>query len=184
MTIKKQNLSNHFKRGLSFAEIVVAVVVFAIMALPIYVSMTGVRSDTVRSISYLRAVELANEAIEYVKLLPIDKDFKMKAQGLSGSLVIEKPDFAAAPVMAGENSYYRDILADNVSYSEQYNPSFFYRTIEVHDLAGTDYANLLKKVIVTIYWDDDRPVKNIHDLDSKSRKVVLACLVTDWRSQP
>ncbi len=94
------------------------------------------------------------------------------------------PDFAAAPVMTGENSYYRDILADNVLYSEQYNPSFFYRTIEVHDLAGTDYANLLKKVIVTIYWDDDRPVKNIHDLDSKSRKVVLACLVTDWRSQP
>ncbi|MFZ5951523.1 MAG: type IV pilus modification PilV family protein [Candidatus Rifleibacteriota bacterium] len=173
-----------FRRGVSFAEIVVAVTVFAIMAIPVYMSMSGVQTDTVKSISYLRAVELANEAIDYVRLIPVDTDFKMKAEGLSGSILIEKPDFAPAPVMTGDNPYYKDILADKLTYSEQYNPSFFYRTVEVGDLSGTSYSGLLKKVVVTIYWDDGRSVKNIHDLNSKTRKVVMACLITDWRSQP
>lgn len=170
--------------GVSFVEIVVAIFVFAMMALPVYVFMTSVRTDNVKNISYLRAMELAEESLEYVQLLPVDRSFKAKAEAISGSLLIEVPDISAACVLIGTDDYYRDILADRLQYSEQYNPSYFYRTVEVHDLTGTAYSELLKKVVVTIYWDDSRQVNNLHDLGAKTRKVVMACLITDWKSQP
>lgn len=172
------------RRGISFVEIVVTITVFAVMALPIYMSMSGTQSDTVKNISYLRAMELASEAIEYVKLLPMDKNFEKNATALSGSLFLDKPKSSAESIMTGSNKYYQDILADKLSYSDQYNPSFFYRTVQVGDMSGTPNASLLKKVIVTVYWDDGRPVKNLEDLDSKTRKVELACLICDWRAQP
>ncbi|KAF1083039.1 MAG: hypothetical protein GQF41_0806 [Candidatus Rifleibacterium amylolyticum] len=183
-TIHKAARSDRL-RGITFPEIVVAVAVFAIMVIPLYLTMGNVQTDTKKSINYLRAIELANEAIDYVKMLPVDKDFKRNADALSGSILIETgSDFEAAQIPTGANDYYKDVLEPKIQYSSQYNPAYFYRTIEVSDLTGTGYAGLLKKVIVTVYWDNDVKVNNIHDLSKKTRNVVMATLVTDWKSQP
>ena len=181
----KRRPESMFKHGISFPEIVVAVTVFAILALPIYQSMHTVQTDTMKSINYFRAMELANEAVEYVRLLPVDKDFKQNAEGFSGSILVEQGDtFEAAKILTGDNPNYKDILESEIQYSNQYNPAYFYRTIEVSDLSGSDYAGLLKKVIVTVYWDNDVAVNNLHDLSRKTKKVVLASLITDWGTQP
>lgn len=174
-----------FRHGFSFPEIIVAITVFAILAIPLYQSIHNVQLDTEKSINYFRAMELANEAIEYVKLLPLDKDFKRNAEGFSGSLLTEKStSFEAARVLTGENPDYKSILESDVQYSSQYNPAYFYRTVEVADLSGSDYSRLLKKVIVTVYWDNGVAVNNLHDLSKKTKKVVLASLITDWETQP
>jgi len=174
------------KQGFSMPEIVVAVTVFAFLAFPLYRSMQSVQTDTQKSINYLRAMELANEAIEYVKLLPLDQHFERNAEGFGGSILIERADssFEAARLITGENPRYGDDLAANLQYSSQYNPAYFYRTVEVHRLSGANYAGLVCKVIVTVYWDNSAVVSNLHDLTRKTSKVTLATLVTDWNSQP
>ncbi|PKL49019.1 MAG: hypothetical protein CVV42_07570 [Candidatus Riflebacteria bacterium HGW-Riflebacteria-2] len=177
---------NRRRAGFSFAEIVVAIAVFAMLAIPLYQSLHGVQTDTRKSINYFRAMELADEAIEYVRLLPVDHEFKQKAEGFSGSMLIEQSDdsFSAAKIAVGDNPRYRDFLVSDIQYSEQYNPACFYRTVEVADLSGASYAGLLKKVVVTVYWDNASARNNLHDLSRKTNKVVLATLITDWEKQP
>lgn len=171
--------------GVSFPEIVVAIAVFAILAIPIYQVMHKVQTDTSKSINYFRAMELANEAIEYVRLLPVDKDFKLKAEGYSGSLIVEQAAaLEPAKILTGENAAYPEILETNIQYSSQYNPAYFYRSVEVADLTGSDYSGFLKKVIVTVYWDNAGAANNLHDPRNKTKRVVLAMLVTDWGRLP
>ncbi|MGM0597490.1 MAG: hypothetical protein ACQES9_10670 [Myxococcota bacterium] len=171
--------------GFSYLEIIAAVAVFAILAIPIYQTMHNVQSDTSKSINYFRAMELANEAIEYVKLLPVDDEFKMKAEGISGSLLVERPSsLEAAKIPAGENPEYSDILQSEIQYSSQYNPAHFYRTVEVADLSGNEYSGFLKKVVVTVYWESGVAINNLHDPGNRSKKVVLASLITNWTAQP
>ncbi len=172
-------------RGVTFTEIIVAVTVFAILAIPLYLSMSNIQTDTVKSINYLRAMELASEAIDYVKMLPFDKNFKLNSEGLSGSILVETGSlFEPTSIPTGDNEYYQDVLEAKIQYSSQYNPAYFFRSIEVSDLSGTEYSGLLKKVVVTVYWDNGVKVNNLHDVNQRSRKVVLATLITDWKSQP
>jgi len=185
--IKRQTVRRSaFTRGFSLPEIVLAVAAFAILAFPLYRSMQTVQTDTRKSINYFRAMELANEAIEYVRLLPVDKNFERNAEGFSGSILVERADSSleAARLMTGEHPHYRDDLASNLQYSSQYNSAYFYRTVEVHTLSGADYSGLVRKVVVTVYWDNSVSVTNLHDLTRKTSKVTLATLVTDWNSQP
>ncbi|MEW6708416.1 MAG: hypothetical protein AB1403_01210 [Candidatus Riflebacteria bacterium] len=173
------------RKGVSFTEIVIAVTIFAVLAIPLFMSMKSVNMDATRAISHLRALELANEAIDYVRLLPVDKNFDQLALGLSGSIVIEGQDgLVPARIQTGENSYYSGILANELEYSEQYSRSYFYREVEVIEQSGREYAPLLKKVVVTVYWSDGEKVKNLHSYEDRTRKVVLACIVTDWKSLP
>ncbi len=173
------------RKGFSLPEIVVAVAAFAILAFPLYRSMQMVQTDTRKNIDYLRAMELASEAVEYVRLLPVDKDLERKAEGFSGSILVENADssFTAARLMTGDNPRYPG-LASSPQYSEQYDSACFYRIVEVSPLTGARHAKLLRKVIVTVYWNNDGPVKNLHDVNNRTRKVVLATLLSDWRGQP
>jgi len=67
------NKHKNYKLAISFPEILVAVLVFSILAFPIYSFLIQTRKDTLKTINYLRAMELAQEGLDWVKITPIKK---------------------------------------------------------------------------------------------------------------
>ncbi|MGM0598482.1 MAG: type IV pilus modification PilV family protein, partial [Candidatus Rifleibacteriota bacterium] len=59
--------------GFGFVEVLIAILIISACAVPIIYMVTSARGDTTRAINYLRAVELANEAIEWVSSARYDQ---------------------------------------------------------------------------------------------------------------
>ena len=172
--------------GLTFAELIIAVFVFSIISIPLYLLLSSTRTDTSRSINYLRAMELAMEGIEWVQLTEMDRNFRLNAENFSGGLVLESgSSFKPADILVTGNNRYGNHLQPTVTYSEQYNSAWFYRTIEIQELKGAQaYCSLLHKVRVSVFWNDGKPVKNLHDPGGRTKKVVLETLLLDGKKQP
>ena len=175
------------KSALSFPEIVVAIFVFSVLATPLYMLLSNTKTDTAKAIHFFRAMELAQEAIEWAQITTVDKDYKKKIENYSGSIVVEDgKSFKPARINTQSNKLYGNQLltSNEVEYSSQYLPPFFFRTIEVKDLSSSSIAgNFLKKVVVTVYWNDGKKAKNLHVPDGREKKVVLETLIFDGKKQ-
>lgn len=174
------------RAGFTFAELIIAVFVFSIISVPLYLLLSSTRTDTAKSINFMRAMELAQEGIEWVQLTENDQNFRLNAENFSGGLVMENgASFKPAEVMVAGNNRYGNQLLPTVQYSEQYNTAWFYRMIKVEDVKGTQkYCRLLKKVRVSVFWNDGKKVKNLHDASGRSKKVVLETLILDGKLLP
>lgn len=179
--------SFHKILGLSFPEIVIAVFIFSIISIPIYSLLTNTRTDTSKAIHFFRAMELAQEGIEWAQITPVNNKYKQNIESYSGSIVLEDgSSFKPATILTTDNKRYENQLLSNknVQYSNQYLPAFFYRTIEVKELTGSSIAeSFLKKVVVTVYWNDGKKAKNLHTFDDREKKVVYEALIFDGRKQ-
>ncbi len=169
------------RRGFTFAEIIVAVLIAAMCAAPIVYMTMSSRKETSKAINYLRALELANEAIEWASLSSFEELEKL--QNGQGSLQ-EQSGSGFTPVKVNlkppENQDWvtEEVVADQIRYSEQYLNAFFFREVAVEEIGagnGID-AGHLKKVTVTVLWNEGQVPEQLFDA-KRMRKITLSTLV-------
>ncbi len=182
-TNRQKEKSKVAKSGLSFVEILIAIMIISGCAVPIVYMLTSSRTDTSKAINYLRAMELANEAIEWATVTPFEKLTDETFSAFWGSLVTDggaglAPDEVA--VVAPDHPVWSSdgVMAKKLSYSEQYNKAFFFREIEIEDVSAAYLGkNMMKKVSVTIKWCEGKMPGNINNGDDRTRQVQLSVLI-------
>ncbi len=165
--------------GFTFAEIMVAVLVVSVLAIPLSYLVTSTRTDTSKAINYLRAMELANEVIEWANVVPFDKIKTLENAGgslvedMGGNLQSVKLPVTANGMWAG--------LATQIQYSEQYPTAFFYRQITVGSITqSVPWRDYVAKVTVTVSWNEGKK-PDVLDTPDRMRKITLYALVFNDR---
>ncbi|GAB4270119.1 MAG: hypothetical protein Kow0029_06670 [Candidatus Rifleibacteriota bacterium] len=171
------------KAGLGFVEVLIAVIVISACAIPIIYMVTGARADTSKAINYLRAMELANEAIEWASVTPFENVTEATMAAFSGPITEDVGgalQSAKIAVDSPENKVWENdnFTVSSLKYSQQYDKAFFYREIQVEDISDSYVAaNLLKKVTVKVKWSEGYRPANINLPDDRSRQVQLSILL-------
>ena len=164
----------------TFTEVIIAIFVAAVLSLPIIYMVVSSRTDTARAISYLRAVELAHEVIEWVNVTPLNDETIMQLKEMEGSMTIAAGGAAQPRVFEMAPSARWEPVMDNLSYDNEYVHSWFYRKIDIERVSqpGLDYDSYLFNVTVTILWNEgiapDQP-----DFEDRERMVVVSTLALD-----
>jgi Tfp pilus assembly protein PilV len=169
--------------GFGFVEVLIAILIVAACAVPVIYMVTSARSDTSRAINYLRAVELANEAIEWVSSARYSDVNSTTLAALSETLANDtsgsvKPVEIAVKEPANGVWQSDNFTADELKYSEQYNNAFFYRKMEVETVEASYLdSGLLKKVTVTVKWSEGERPSNLNVSDNRNRQVQMSVLI-------
>lgn len=177
-----KNLIYFKRKAFGLLEVVIALGVAIGALLPILQMITASRTDTTSSISYLRAMELANEVIEWANVATFDEVDKL--EGLSGT-IIESNGGNIVPIkinaVESDNIKWKNskIFEKNLQYSEQYSNAYFYRIIKVTPLKGNYFQNdMLKKVSVTVKWCEGKKPRNLNlDSEERNKQIQLSVLV-------
>ena len=178
-----RNLFPYKRKAFGLVEILIALSVVVFAAIPILKMVFRTRTETSSSVNYLRAMELADEVIEWAnasKFKDLDKLTK-----LSGSL-IDSSGNEMKKINTGEvgNGNWKNsgFFTDNIKYSSNYSNAYYYRDIKVEPVTSqynTFENNLLKKVTVKIKWCEGRIPSNIEQDSDRDREIQLSVLVTN-----
>ncbi len=169
--------------GFGLVEVLIAVFIVAACAIPVVYMVTSARTDTTKAINYLRAMELANEVIEWASVAQFNKVNGADFSAYSGPLAVEqgadlKP--ISIDVASPKNQIWDsdNLTSDSLSYSEQYNNAFFFREIKIEDVSDSYILpELLKKVTVTVKWSEGHRPANVNLADERTRQVQLSVLI-------
>lgn len=181
-----------YSNGFSFVEIVIAILVAAGCAIPIFYMITSARTETSKSINYLRALELANEAIEWASVSDFNSDLNSQVFGGVGGGLVEEigNDLTPVSVMtaAAVNPVWNadGVIAQDLRYSEQYNQAFFWRSITVEEVDSNFNrfaSGLLKKITVEVSWNEGKTPPNINDGSDRMRKIRLSTIILNERAK-
>jgi len=171
------------RSGIGFVEIIIAVLVVTASAIPVIYMVTSSRTDTTRAINYLRAMELANEVIEWASVARFSQLDSGSFSAFTGSLV-EYDSGNLRPVKVAvsstENPVWKNdnLMADSLDYSEQYGNAYFFREVRIEDV-NESYIKpeLLKKMVVTVKWSEAKTPANLNLAEDRSRQVELSVLI-------
>ena len=167
------------RRGFSFAEIIVAIMVVTMLAVPLFYLVTSTRTDTSKAINYLRAMELANEIIEWANVIPFNKIMTLENAG--GTLVEDLGGTMSSVKIPVQNNGMWSNLATELQYSNQYPVAFFYRTIDVSSITeNVPWRDYVAKVTVTVSWNEGKK-PDVLDSPDRMRKITLYSLVFNDR---
>ncbi len=169
--------------GISFVEVLVAVLIVAVSAVPVVYMVTSSRTDTSKAINYLRAVELANETIEWAQAMRFEDLGGVAFTTFVGTLADDTTG-AITPMPVGIATPNRPdwaqgyFVTDDLKYSEQYGNAFFFREVEFEDVSGTLNFNegMMKKMTVRIKWNEASLPSSVHSSD-RDRQVELSVLL-------
>jgi hypothetical protein len=145
--------------------------------------VTSSRTDTSKAINYLRAMELANEVVEWASVARFADVDDSTFSALAGPITFDDGSMLKTvdiAVGAPENDLWSSdgFTADSLAYSEQYNNAFFYREIQIEELEDSIVnEGLLKKVTVTVKWNEGQRPANINVSDNRNRQVQLSVLI-------
>ncbi len=169
--------------GIGFVEVLVAVLVVAVSSVPVIYMVTSSRTETSKAINYLRAVELANEVIEWAQSVRFEDLDDSKFSAFVGSLADDSSGtIMPVPVGVGapENPNWTsgNFVTNNLMYSEQYGNAFFFREVEFEDVTGSTYFNdgMMKKMTVRVKWNEASLPSSLHNPD-RDRQVELSVLL-------
>lgn len=183
MTFSKNKRLNK-RIAMTFAEIMVAVAIVAGAAFPIYYLTNSSRKETTRAINYLRAVELANEVLEWASVSKYEEltEANMAAfTGLMTNVAGDSISSVVLPTTIPSNDIWKNdnLLVDSLFYSEQYAYLYFYRDVKVEEVADVDYIkpNMVKKVSVTVSWSEANRPQNLNNPSDRNRKLTLSVLI-------
>jgi len=168
-------------RGVSLVEITVAILIAAVISVPVLMLMTTSREETCKAVNYLRALEIAHETIEWINATPLNATTISELLNSEGSLIIANgANLDTVPYPVGNNAKWVDLKS--IKYPEQYAKAYFFRKIEIEPVseASVDYRDYLYKVVVTIFWNEGKVPPNLKDGD-RQKKVVLSTLIADER---
>jgi len=162
--------------GFGLTEIVVAVTIGVACAIPLIWMVSSTRMETSKAINYLRAMELANEVLDLANVVPFDK-----IEGTMGVYNGRLLD-TGIPVLQlpSGHDWSSFVQSSNIPYSPDYGNAFFFRDIEVEPITGKDYGRFLKRVRVTVSWNEAKtpPNPDVNTGDSqRMRKITLETLV-------
>lgn len=169
--------------GFSFVEVLVAVVIIAACAVPVVYMVTSARTDTSKAINYLRAMELANEVIEWAQISRFGMVDEGVFSGITGPVTLDDGGtLKAAKIAVGPSDYESwntdNLIANELQYSEQYNNAFFYRNVKIEDITDSIISdNMLKKVVVTVKWCEGTRPPNPNIDEGRTRQVQLSVLL-------
>ncbi len=169
------------KRAIGLIEIVIAVIIVVGAGIPILKMVTSSRTETSSSVNYLRAVELADEVLEWASASKFSEVDKLA--NLSGSIIDDSTSSLSTIKINSTNAENvlwsgSEIFSNDLKYSEQYTPAFFYREIEVEPVEGSYFAeNLIKRVTVTVMWSEGYKPSNLNIPSDRNRQVMLSMLV-------
>lgn len=171
------------RHGIGFVEVVIAVLVVAVSAIPVIQMVTASRKDTTSAINYLRAVELANELVEWASVARFSELDAGSFSAFTRSLCeydSDKLKPGAVHVVAPENPVWKNdmLMADALQYSEQYGNAYFFREVRFEDV-NESYLKpkLLKKMVVTVKWNEGKVPANINVGEDRNRQVELSVLI-------
>lgn len=177
---------NNTKLAFSFAEIMVAVSILAACIFPIFYLTNTSRTETTRAINFLRAVELANEVLEWASLAKFEELTEINMTAYTGSMTEVSGgsiQTVILPTSIAENDIWKNdnLVVDSLFYSEQYASLYFYREVTVEDftsLAGIE-PKLLKKITVSVSWSEATQPKNINNPKDRNRNFKVSMLVAN-----
>ena len=175
--------SRFHRMGMGFVEVLIAVLVVSACAVPVIFMVTSSRTDTSKAIHYLRAVELANEVIEWASLAEFSQIDDSIFSAFCGSMV-EESGGGLTPVKVAVSPtthpvWSKDaLMAGALQYSEQYNNAWFFREVEISEVNDSYLQpGLLKKVTVRVKWSEAHRPANINLSDDRNRQVELSVLL-------
>ena len=171
------------KKALGLIEIIIALLLVVGAGIPILRMVFQSRTETSSSINYLRAMELADEAIEWANISNF-KDLD-KLKNLSGTITDytgSEPDMIKINTSdtTKKKKKNADLFESNIAHSNQYSNAFFYRDIKVEPVSSKYNSfekNLLKKVTVTIKWCEGYKPANVNIDSDRNREIQLSVLI-------
>lgn len=165
----------YFRRGISFIESVIASVVGVFLFSTIIWFVFSTRVETDKSADYFRALQLAQEAMEWAQATPIeilDEQNQQKLSLFQGSLIDQQ---------TGKST--KIFPSADVSYPDQYGPAFFYRQIKVEKVNDSiPNAKFLRQIRVDVFWNEGKapakaPATSLEP--DRMKKLSLATIVMD-----
>ena len=169
------------KKGYSLAEVVIATVIFAGIFTGLILLTTSSRTETSKSINYLRALQLAQEAIEIINSSPFEKVTDSNLSFLSGSL-IDPATNKSVKILAGNNA--KNTISE-FNYPDDYTKCYYYRTIKINDLSSIPNNRFLKKITVGVYWNEGKIPNKLESTSGepdRMRKLELSTIVFDEKA--
>lgn len=171
-------INNTNKKGFTIAEIVIATVIFVVVFTGIFYMSTSTRAETSKSINYLRALELAQEAVDWINAAPFADVNETNLAILSGSLV-DSSNGNSIKIPSGDNA---KKSIDETKYPKDYSKCYYYRTIKIDNINGMPNNRFLKKITVGIYWNEGKEPKRIETGSGepdRMRKLFLSTVIFD-----
>lgn len=181
MKCKNHIYKKTIDKGFSFVEVLIAILIVTACTVPIIYMVTSSRTDTSKAINYLRAVELANETIEWAQATKFEDLTNQYFSGVSGSLVnISGSGLTPEVILTAEptNKVWKDdnLMASNLSYSDQYNKAFFWREVDINNVSASHFSNgMIKKVTVTIKWNEG--TKPVITNNTRTRQIEMSVFI-------
>ncbi|HAE39000.1 MAG TPA: hypothetical protein DCG57_10235 [Candidatus Riflebacteria bacterium] len=167
-------------RGMSFVEVLLAVIIASLLFSSIIWFVSSTRVATGKSTNYLRALQLAQETIDWVHALEFSNLTEDKLSLLEGSLVDSQTGHSV--VLAKSNVTGKESV---LAYPDDYCKSYFYRRIVLEKLSSVKSGSrLLKKVSVHIYWNEGQKPAQVDSLSAepdRMRQITLSTLLFDER---
>jgi len=170
--------------GFGFVEIIVATLIAAVCSIPIIMMVSSSRADTSKAINYLRALELANEALEWATIATDTDHLDMNLRSCGGSLIVDTglgvPGAARVDAVDPVNGKWISdgIITKDIGYSDQYNTAFFLRNISVKPVTSGIGAGHLSEVTVEVKWNEGRaPANPIDPSGERMRMITLKTLI-------
>ncbi|MFZ2957193.1 MAG: hypothetical protein WA705_09905 [Candidatus Ozemobacteraceae bacterium] len=164
--------------GTTFIEIISAMVFLAIFLGGIFGFLREINVGTGQASAYLRAFELAQEAMTWVGTTPLDAERRKALKGMAGSVHEPQPGRGAAVAIGNHKSF--PVTPGEISYPEAYDPYYFYRTIDIEPVPG---KNGLFEITVTVSWNEGTPPSVIEPVSGsqpeRMKKIVLSTLAAE-----
>ncbi len=161
------------KKAFTVTEIVLATAIFTAAFIAIIMLLSSSRTETTKSRNYLRALELAQEAIDWVNSVPFKEVKDENLELLRGNLVNGQ--------IATNNNAQNSIAEPK--YPDEYSNAFFYRTVTIDDddVFNGDIKRFLKKITVGVYWNEGTVPKNLETTENgvpnRTRKLELSTII-------
>ncbi|MBP5470960.1 MAG: hypothetical protein J6Z11_17155 [Candidatus Riflebacteria bacterium] len=135
--------------------------------------LSSSRTETSKSTNYLRALELAQEAIDWINSAPFKEVTDDNLQLLKGNLVNGK-------IATGNNA--KNSITEP-KYPDTYSNAYYYRTIKIEPDTefNANVRRFLKKVTVEVYWNEGTAPNNLEATNNgvplRTRKLMLSTII-------
>ncbi len=158
--------------GFSFVEVLIASVVGAAFFGSILWFVFSTRVETDKSANYFRALQIAQETLEWAQATPIALLNDRQMALLQGSLV-DSQTGKSSTILPGVK----------ISYPDQYRPAYFFRKIHLEEVKGKGArGRFLREIRVEVFWNEGRMPERIEPVGAdpdRMKKLTLATLVLD-----
>ncbi|NLI76466.1 MAG: type II secretion system protein [Candidatus Riflebacteria bacterium] len=170
------------RRGFSLLEVVVAIGVVFTLAAALFTAMGRTRADTRLAVDHLRALEIAQETIDWVLAARLDARGLQALRGQTGSLLDPATGRGVPLPEAVTGLFGRPPDVPPLCLPAQYDSAFFHRTLDLTPLPGDDGRTFLYRVTVTVAWNEGKAPRQIESVSGppdRMKSISLSTLVAD-----